>query len=178
MGQRLDLQVASDFAGQLQCNLSGHSRTFWIDPVEDKRSSPVVAVLLHNDQETPVYSEKPLEVVLTKALKEGFEKCGLKTATHRQAADIWVLPRLEKFSGASKKGWIKGEAKSEATLTLQFVAHKKGTDFSETVSVGEEQKKGISKNPKKLEKMLNVLLTRLASQVFESSTPNTWLAEQ
>lgn len=174
----LNIQLKDDFAKQVQCKIhSGRSLKFWLDKVEDARASKTVAMMM-NAEEIPLQSTQPMAEVVAQSLREGFKKCGLTLVGDRSAANVWVTPKLETFSGTSQKGWLKGKINAEAQLTLTFVSPKTGTDYSEVITVEEEQKKGISKKPKKIEEMLNSLLTRLTLQVFESTQANGWLAEQ
>ncbi|OGQ48588.1 MAG: hypothetical protein A3H42_04725 [Deltaproteobacteria bacterium RIFCSPLOWO2_02_FULL_46_8] len=171
--------VASNFDAEFHCGWkSQRPLKFWMGPVEDARPTKDVGILLIKNEETPLQSSRPMTALFQEALQKGLNKCGFTQVNHEDLADIVVRGRLDEFSGTSKKGFFKGEAKGKAEFTLNLSSPQTHEELSTTFGVEENQKKGISKNPKKLEKILNNLLTRLTLDVFHSRQVSDWFASR
>ncbi|MBI5299223.1 MAG: hypothetical protein HY877_02855 [Deltaproteobacteria bacterium] len=167
--------IASNFDSEFHCDWKSQKPLkFWMGPVEDARPLKEVGILLIKDDETPLQSSRPMNVLFQEALQKGLNKCGFAQVKQEDLADIVVRGRLDEFSGTSKKGFFKGEAKGKAEFTLNLSSPHTHEEFSSTFGVEENQKKGISKNPKKLEKILNNLLTQLTLDVFHSRQVSEW----
>lgn len=174
----LNLQVQSEFDTKFVCGWkSATPLKIWVAPIEDARSEKEVGTLVIKDQETPLYSATPVTIVLEETLKKGLRRCGY-TVTGKESADVVVGGVLEDFSGTSKKGVWQGKAQGRAEFVLNLKRTETHEQFSITFSEEETQEKGISKKPRKLEKILNNLLTRLSLDVFESRRVGEWLVKR
>jgi len=79
-------------------------------------------------------------------------------------------------SASSKKGFLKGKVQGRAEFTLNLQQPETGESVSVSFILEESLGKGgVTKNPKKLAKVLNSLLTRLALDIFQSSRVAEWL---
>jgi len=173
----LDLKLKPDFEKQLECNWSmKKSLRVWVGAIEDIRQEKEVGVLVLKEESVPLTSTRPVAEILKEAIERGLKKCGYTLAVNKNQSDVVVKGLLEDFSGTSKKGLIKGQATGRAEFTLQMNLVDMTDNLSVSFAVEETQAKAISKKPKKLERILNNLLTRLTQEIFQSKHVAEWIS--
>ncbi len=170
------LKLDDNFKSELKCGWKSETKQkFWVGILEDARSEKEVGTLITKKEDIAVNASKPINEAIQEAFQNGLKGCGYLLVSNKEEADFWLTGRVDEFSGTSKKGFFRGKAEGRAEVTLDLVRTANKGEYSLSLSVGEFQKKGVSKKPKKVEEMLNRLLTRLTLDVLESQNIANWM---
>ena len=153
---KIDLQVPDKIDQEICPAPIWKNLTVSWDGVQDKRAEPEIGDQVHKKKEPiSVLSRTPLSQVFNQALKDLFQKCGMKLVTDG-SAPLHLSAQIREFHAGVKRSFLTG--KSDAKSLIAFETRQRA-EPGQTIEVGYEmESKRVSQGDiKQLQKALNEL---------------------